>query len=143
MTSSKGMQHSSWADVSLRFLCESMSVLDRFPYSSIVTNEIPFPRALLRRAEKTELSLGSLEAIGELRKTLDRLEHEAILSAREKGASVQDIADVLGLTPPAIYYRLRNGDGQPTGRRGRPKKLASPPDTLGELDLKDPVVPAD
>jgi hypothetical protein len=91
-----------------------------------------FPRSLLRRAEKTELSLGSLEAIVELRKTLDRLEHEAILSARDKGATVQDIADTLGLTAPAIYYRLRNGDGQATGRRGRPKKFASPPNTLGE-----------
>ena len=137
------MQGSSWANVSLRFLCESVSVLDCFPYSSIVTSEIPFPRALLRRAEKTELSLGSLQAIVELRKTLDRLEHEAILSAREKGASVQDIADVLGLTPPAIYYRLRNGDGQPTGRRGRPKKAVSPPDTLPELEAMDSVVPAD
>ncbi len=87
--------------------------------------------------------MGSLEAIVELRKTLDRLEHEAILSAREKGATVLDIAEVLGLTPPAIYYRLRNGDGQPTKRRGRPKKVASPPDTLPELDLQDSVVPAD
>jgi hypothetical protein len=121
-----------------------VSVPDRFDYPSFVASEVPFPRALLRRAEKTELSLGSLEAIVELRKTLDRLEHEAILSAREKGATVQDIADVLGLTPPAIYYRLRNRDGQPTKRLGRPpKKLASPPDTLGELDLRGSVVPAD
>ncbi len=88
-----------------------------------------FPRSLLRRAENVELSLGSLEAILAIRKTLDRLEYEAILSAREKGASVQDIADVLGLTAPAIYYRLRNGDGQLTKRRGRPKKVESPPDT--------------
>jgi AcrR family transcriptional regulator len=78
------------------------------------------------------LSLGSLDAIVELRKTLDRLEREAILSAREKGASVQDIADVLGLTAPAIYYRLRNGDGQPSRPRGRLKKVASPPDTSDE-----------
>lgn len=87
--------------------------------------------------------MGSLEAIVQLRKPLDRLEHEAILSAREKGATVQDIANVLGLTPPAIYYRLRNGDGQPTGRRGRPKKVASPPDMLPELEAMDSVVPAD
>jgi predicted transcriptional regulator len=85
-------------------------------------SETPFPRSLLRRAEKTELSLGSLEAIVELRKTLDRLEHEAILSAKEKGATVEDIAEALGLTPQAIYHRLRNGDGHRTGR-GRPKRL--------------------
>ena len=65
--------------------------------------------------------MGSLEAIAELRKILDRLEHEAIVSAREKGATVQDIADTLGVTAPAIYYRLHNNDGQPN-RRGRPKK---------------------
>jgi AcrR family transcriptional regulator len=59
-----------------------------------------------------------LEAIAELRKTLDRLEHEAVLSAREKGATVEDIAEALDLTPQAVYYRLRN-DG-PT-RRGRPR----------------------
>jgi hypothetical protein len=89
-------------------------------------NETPFPRSLLRRAEKTELSLGSLEAIAALRKTLDRLEHEAILSAREKGAAVEDIADALGLTPPAIYYRMRSGDGQRIAR-GRPKKVTITP----------------
>jgi len=47
--------------------------------------------------------LGSLEAIAELRRTLDRLELEAVLSAREKGASVEDIAEALDLTPQAVY----------------------------------------
>jgi hypothetical protein len=79
-----------------------------------------FPRPLLRRAENTELSLGSLEAIAELRRRLDRLEHEAVLSAREKGATVEDIAEALDLTPQAVYYRLRNGQGP--RRRGRPRK---------------------
>jgi len=60
--------------------------------------------------------LGSLEAIAELRRTLDRLELGAALSAREKGASVEDIAEALDLTPQAVYYRLRNNG--PT-RRGR------------------------
>jgi len=44
-----------------------------------------------------------LEAIAELRRTLDRLELEAVLSAREKGASVEDIAEALDLTPQAVY----------------------------------------
>jgi DNA-directed RNA polymerase specialized sigma24 family protein len=79
-----------------------------------------FPRSLLRRAENTELSLGSLEAIAELRRTLDRLEHETVLNAREKGASVEDIAEALDLTPQAVYYRLRNA-GQSPRRRGRPR----------------------
>jgi predicted transcriptional regulator len=77
-----------------------------------------FPRSLLRRAENTELSLISLEAIAELRRTLDRLEQTAVMSAREKGATVEDIAEALDLTPQAVYHRLRN-NGQT--RRGRPR----------------------
>jgi predicted DNA binding protein len=77
-------------------------------------------RSLIRRAENVELSLGSLEAIAELRGQLDQLEMDALKSARDKGASVEDIAEVMGLTPQAIYYRLRNGEHRPT-RRGRPR----------------------
>jgi predicted transcriptional regulator len=87
-------------------------------------DESSFPRPLLRRAENTELSLGSLEAIAELRRTLDRLEHEAMLSAREKGATMEDIAEALDLTPQAIHHRLRN-DGQGPRRRGRPRAKKS------------------
>ena len=70
--------------------------------------------SILRRAENTELSLGSLEAIAAIRARLDLLETAAMLSAREKGATMEDIAEALGLTPQAIYYRFRNmhgGDG--------------------------------
>jgi predicted transcriptional regulator len=70
--------------------------------------------SLLRRAENTELSLGSLEAIAAIRARLDLLESAAMISAREKGATTEDIAEALGLTPQAIYYRFRNmrdGDG--------------------------------
>jgi hypothetical protein len=77
------------------------------------------PRSLIRRAENVELSLGSLEAIAELREHLDQLEVKALKSARDKGATVEDIAEVLRLTPQAIYYRLKNGR-QPT-KRGRPR----------------------
>jgi predicted transcriptional regulator len=66
------------------------------------------PRALLRRAENVELSVGSLEAISEIRAYLDQLEKLSMASAREKGATVEDIAQALRLTPQAIYYRLRN-----------------------------------
>jgi molybdopterin-biosynthesis enzyme MoeA-like protein len=65
-------------------------------------------RALLKRAENVELSLGSLEAISEIRAYLDELEKQSMASAREKGATVEDIAEALRLTPQAIYYRLRN-----------------------------------
>ena len=80
--------------------------------------------ALVRRAENTELSLVSLEAIIEIRRRLDALEAEAIRSAREKGATVDDIAEAMGLTPQAIYHRLRNG-GQ-AAKRGRPRSTAAP-----------------
>ena len=65
-------------------------------------------RSLLRRAENTELSVGSLEAISEIRMCLDELEKLSVISAREKGATVEDIAGALRLTPQAIYYRFRN-----------------------------------
>ena len=55
-----------------------------------------------------ELSLGSLEAISEIRAYLDKLEKLSVASAREKGDTVEDIAEALRLTPQAIYYRLRN-----------------------------------
>jgi AcrR family transcriptional regulator len=64
--------------------------------------------SVLRRAENTELSLGSLEAIAAIRARLDQLETAAMLSAREKGATLEDIAEALRLTPQAIYYRFRN-----------------------------------
>ena len=78
--------------------------------------------ALVRRAENTELSLVSLEAIIAIRRRLDALEADAIKSAREKGATVEDIAGAMGLTPQAIYHRLRNG-GQ-RAKRGRPRSVA-------------------
>jgi predicted transcriptional regulator len=77
-------------------------------------------RSLIRRAENTELSLGSLEAIAEIRRTLDLLEVAALRSAKDKGATIEDIAEALGLTPQAIYYRLRNHSQHPK-RRGRPR----------------------
>jgi hypothetical protein len=77
-------------------------------------------RSLIRRAENTELSVGSLEAIAQIRGYLDRLETEAVRSAVEKGATVEDIAEALGLTRQAIYYRLRRDRQGPT-KRGRPR----------------------
>jgi transposase-like protein len=87
--------------------------------------EMGLARSLIRRAETTELSLVSLEAIAEIRRHLDVLEVEAIRSAREKGATVDDIAEALGLTPQAIYHRLRHG-GQ-SGKRGRPRSAPAAP----------------
>ena len=90
--------------------------------------EAGFTRSLIRRAENTELSLVSLEAIVEIRRHLDELEVEAIKSARDKGATVQDIAEAMSLTPQAIYHRLRMGGL--AARRGRPK--SAPPNVIGD-----------
>ena len=76
-------------------------------------------RSTIRRAENTELSLVSLEAIVEIRHHLDQLEAEAIRSARDKGATVEDIAGAMGITTQAIYHRLKSGSQG--AKRGRPK----------------------
>ena len=77
-------------------------------YTVCMTNGPKLSPSILRRAENTELSLGSLEAIASIRARLDVLETAAMLSAREKGATQEDIAEALGLTHQAIYYRFRN-----------------------------------
>jgi hypothetical protein len=79
-------------------------------------------RSLIRRAENTELSLVSLEAIAEIRERLYQLEAEAMKSARDKGATIEDIAKALRLTPQAIYHRLRTNGSHPA-RRGRPRSI--------------------
>jgi hypothetical protein len=95
------------------------------PYTPSMAIEVGLARSLIRRAETTELSLVSLEAIAEIRRHLNVLEVEAIRSAREKGATVDDIAEAMGLTPQAIYYRLRHGGQSP--KRGRPRSPAPEP----------------
>jgi hypothetical protein len=87
--------------------------------------EVGLTRSLIRRAENTELSLVSLEAIAEIREHLHELEAEAIKSARDKGATVDDIAEAIGLTPQAIYHRLRNGGL--AAKRGRPRSTPAEP----------------
>ena len=64
-------------------------------------------RALLRRAENRELPMGALAALQALREVLEDLEYEAIVSARSKGATASEIADVLGMTRQAVYLRIR------------------------------------
>ena len=84
------------------------------PILSCMADAPKLSSSVLRRAENTELSLGSLEAIAVIRARLDLLEKAAMISAREKGATLEDIAEALGLTHQAIYYRfrqMRDNDG--------------------------------
>ena len=62
----------------------------------------------LRKAENIDLPLLGLTAIHDLRSSLDALELEHIDSAREKGASWEDIAEAMGVTRQALQQRLRN-----------------------------------
>lgn len=64
-------------------------------------------RSLIRKIENENFPLIVVQAIQELRGQLDRAEADAILKAREMGASAEDIADVLGITRQGAYYRLK------------------------------------
>ena len=64
-------------------------------------------------------------------------------SAREKGATVEDIAEALKLTPQAIYYRFRNEKlniqitpGQPNEPEPGlgPEAALAPSDPISTLD---------
>ncbi len=73
--------------------------------------------------------MGSLKAISEIRAWLDQWELQAMMTARHKGATMEDIAEALGLTTQAIYHRFRNNrDGNHPIARGRPKKVPTEPD---------------
>jgi predicted transcriptional regulator len=52
-----------------------------------------------------------------------------MMTARDKGATMEDIAEALGLTTQAIHHRFRNnrdGDIHPIAR-GRAKKVPTEP----------------
>jgi DNA-directed RNA polymerase specialized sigma24 family protein len=73
-------------------------------------------RATLRKLEPEHahaFPLIALQAIHEVMADLDELEAAAILRARELGASLEDIADAMGITRQAVSYRLKhlNGNG--------------------------------
>jgi DNA invertase Pin-like site-specific DNA recombinase len=63
---------------------------------------------LLRRAQRyQELPLAALQAIAELRPQLAELEQAAVQTAREKGATWQEIATAMGITRQAAQMRFR------------------------------------
>lgn len=65
-------------------------------------------RALLRKLEHADaFPLVALQALRELRTDLDAVEAEAILRARELGASLEDIAEALEITRQGVSYRLK------------------------------------
>ena len=65
-------------------------------------------RALLRKLENVDaFPLIALQALPELRADLDEVEAEAILRARDLGASLEDIAEALQITRQGVSYKLK------------------------------------
>jgi hypothetical protein len=65
-------------------------------------------RAMVRKLENVEaFPLIALQAIHELRAELDSVEAEALLRARDLGASLEDIADALEITRQGVAYKLK------------------------------------
>ena len=65
-------------------------------------------RGVLRKLENAHaFPLIALQAVQEVRRELDELEATAILRARELGASLEDIADAMGITRQGVSYRLK------------------------------------
>jgi hypothetical protein len=64
-------------------------------------------RALVRKLENVDaFPLIALQAIHEMRADLDEVEAEALLRARELGASLEDIAESIGITRQGVAYKL-------------------------------------
>ena len=65
-------------------------------------------RALLRKLEHADaFPLVALKAIREFRTDLDAVEADAMVRARELGASLEDIAEALEITRQGVSYRLK------------------------------------
>ena len=65
-------------------------------------------RSTLRKLENADVfPLIALQTLREVRGELDELEAAAIIRARELGASLEDIADAMGITRQGVSYRLK------------------------------------
>ena len=83
------------------------------PYPAAVSE--PIQRSDIRKAENAEaFPLVALQALRDLRDDLERREQQAILRARELGASLEDIAEAMGITRQGVAYRIKamNGHGE-------------------------------
>lgn len=65
-------------------------------------------RALIRKLETVDaFPMVALQAIRELRTDLDVVEAEAIIRARELGASLEDIAEAMEMSRQGVAYKLK------------------------------------
>jgi predicted DNA binding protein len=73
------------------------------------TLEGKLSRSITRKLEHhQEFPLSALEAVTEARERLDEIESEAIEAARARGATLEEIAEALGVSRQAVYYKIRN-----------------------------------
>ena len=66
------------------------------------------PPTLVRRTQNLEDPLTALEAVRDLRRYLSEVERQAVMIARERGASVEEVAGALGVTRQAVYYKIKH-----------------------------------
>lgn len=68
-----------------------------------------FPRALIRKLESEQrFPLTALEGIRETRAYLDQLEEDALCDARDLGASISEIAEIMQMTRQSVYNKLKS-----------------------------------
>jgi hypothetical protein len=94
-------------------------------------------RALLRKLENVEaFPLIALQALPELRADLDSVEAEALLRARELGASLEDIAEALAITRQGVAYKLKTlaGNGDDHEDEAEEAEVAAQADEVKEAD---------
>jgi hypothetical protein len=97
-------------------------------------------RALLRKLENVEaFPLIALQALPELRADLDAVEAEALLRARELGASLEDIADALAITRQGVAYKLKalagNGDAPDDADEANQPEVVEGTDEVGGAEV--------
>ncbi|HXJ66767.1 MAG TPA: helix-turn-helix domain-containing protein [Actinomycetota bacterium] len=86
----------------------------------------PRLRKFLDSTKSLEHPLQALEAVRELRRYLLDVEREALGAARDQHASVQDIADALGITRQAVYYKLGQREVESSERTSEPDVIEIP-----------------
>lgn len=94
-----------------------------------------FPKSAVRKVEKHEtFPLVALVGITDLRSYLNAVEAEAIVRARDLGATAEDIADALGITRQGVYYKLRalNSEGSEIDEQSESRTDTGAPDGHGD-----------
>jgi hypothetical protein len=97
-----------------------------------------FPRQTIRKIENMNFPLIALEAMRELCEYLDEAEAEALVRARDLGASAEDIATALGITRQGAYYKLKALERD--GRAGGNGEAPGAADGVGGADAGSDLV---